>query len=131
MASNRRRFESAGGEPLIVTLQQDELRLEAEDAVETQEAPELGEESVPELPLKEAGEEQAPPAAELPVCWIWARLGAVLRKADGTEQEVGDGTLLAAYGWVPSGPGQVAVNLGEKGKWFISLDQWVVYRREL
>lgn len=101
--------------------------MEAEDAVEAQEAPELGEEPVQEEPAVQ----EAPAAQELPVCWIWARLGAVLRKADGSEQETEDGTLLAAYGWVPGDAGQVAVNLGDQGKWFIQVEEWVVYRREV
>lgn len=126
VASNRRRFENAGGEPPIVTLQQDELRLEAEDAVEAQEGPELGEEAI----VEDLFVNDVPAVTELPVCWIWSQLGAVLTKAGGETREVGDGTLLAAYGWVPGGQGQVAVNLGDEGKWFIRLDQWVVYRRE-
>lgn len=113
----------------MVTLQQDDLRFEAEDAVQDRPIPELGE----ELAVEAAPEEVAPelPEAELPVCWIWSQHGARLTKGGGEAQEVGDGTLLPAYGWVPTGPGQVAVNLGEQGKWFIDLDQWVVYRREV
>lgn len=123
MASNRRRFEIDGGgeEGAVAELERDEIRLEVHDAEEAVGDPELGEEWG-------LGPEASP--AELPVCWIWSQLGAVLTKADGTEQEVADGTLLAAYGWVPGDAGSVAVNLGEKGKWFIRLDQWTVYRRE-
>jgi hypothetical protein len=131
MASNRRRFEEdlGGAEGLTAAkLQEDELRLEAQDAVEAEEAPVLG------VPLDDPGPEVVTVEPQLPICWIWPRPGAVLMKATGEERQmdevVGGAPLLACYGWVPLEAGTVAVGLGDQGKWFISLDQWAVYRRE-
>lgn len=119
--STRRRFETGdrgGTEPPVIELQQQE---------ELNEAPELGEqvEEEPSAEMMVAAEPQPP----LPVAWLWSQQTAMLRKPSGAYDTVEAGQLLPTYSWLPIEPGVVAVNLGERGKWWIQMGEWVVYYR--
>lgn len=123
MAINRRRFET--GEPAAAEVDGAVPELGGQEAgVSAAEA-----QAETEVAIQEAAAPAVAPGFGLPVVWLLAQRRAMLRKPSGVSEMVEEGTVLPAYSWLPIEPGVVAVNLGEMGKWWIQMGDWVVYYR--